>query len=463
VKALGLATCVLLNIQIGFTLYSNNELCAISDINQPRRSMLGSSGETNYGPQILRGVVSERTSPGELFQLFRTGAVTTRNQLQQATGLARSTLTAKVDTLLAAKYLVEDGTIIDGRGRPSTRLQVNDHATTVLIADLGATHGRLAVCTAAGEVLSEQIIESHIDKGPNVVLGAVMKDLDRLLQQSGRQRNALRGVAVGVPGPVDWHHGRPARSISMPSWDHYPVRDHLIDHFGVPAVVDNDANLLGLGEQRRVHQHAHQVLCVKVGTGIGASVVIDGQLLRGTDAAEGDIGHTKVGGVKELCASCGARGCLAAVAGGGAMVRDLRRLGHQPSTSMDVVSLARTGNVDAVAVVTTAGRYLGDVLSTAVSLLNPDVLVIGGDIAHARESFLPALRETLLRQSQPLATARLRVEPSVLGDHAGITGAAQMLADAIFNREAVNAVCQGMPAEPDRHATVNTPAHVEAS
>ena len=186
--------------------------------------------------------MSERTSAGELFQLFRAGAVSTRNQLQRVTGLARSTVTAKVDALLAAEYLLEDGSVIDGPGRPSIRLRVNDHATTVLVADLGATHGRLAVCTAAGEVLSEEVVESHIDKGPSFVLGTVMKDLDRLLKHSGRQPSSLRRVAAGVPGPVDFQSGSIARSISMPGWDHYSVRDHLVDHFGVPAVVDNDAN-----------------------------------------------------------------------------------------------------------------------------------------------------------------------------------------------------------------------------
>jgi predicted NBD/HSP70 family sugar kinase len=180
------------------------------------------------------------------------------------------------------------------RGRPSTRLRINDQASTVVVADLGRTHGRLAVSTAAGEVISEMVIESLIDKGPSTVLDMVTSELDGLLKQSGRPPESLRGVALGVPGPVDWHSGRIARSISMPGWDNYPVRDHLTSHYAVPALVDNDANLLGLGEQRRIYPSAHLVLFVKVGTGIGASMIIDGDLLRGSDAAEGDIGHAKI-------------------------------------------------------------------------------------------------------------------------------------------------------------------------
>jgi predicted NBD/HSP70 family sugar kinase len=378
-------------------------------------------------------------SAGELLQLFRTGSVATRSELQRVTGLARSTVTYKLDALLAAGYLVEDGSIADGRGRPSTRLRINDQLTTILVADLGATHGRLAVATPAGDVLIESVIESNIGKGPDAVLAMVTRKLDQLLRRSGRTPSSLRGAAIGVPGPVNWQSGRIARSISMPGWDNYPVQDHLADYYQMPTVVDNDANLMGLGEQRRIYPNAHQVLFIKVGTGIGASVIIDGELLRGTDSAEGDIGHAKITGVEETCSSCGARGCLAAIASGRAMVRDLRRLGHQPATLRDVVQLIRAGNPDAVRVVTAAGRALGDVLSTAVSLLNPDVVVIGGDAVHARERFLPGVRETLLARSQPLATARLAIAPSALADRAGIMGGAAMVADVIFGSAAVDA------------------------
>jgi predicted NBD/HSP70 family sugar kinase len=347
-------------------------------------------------------------------------------------------VTFRIDALLDAGYLVEDGSIVDGRGRPSTRLRVNDHLTTILVADLGATHGRLAVGTPAGDVLVESVIESNISKGPEAALAMVTRKLDQLLNRSGRTRSSLRGAAIGVPGPVNRHTGRIARSISMPGWDNYSVQDHLNDYFGVPAVVDNDANLMGLGEQRRVYPDTHQVLFIKVGTGIGASVIIDGELLRGTDSAEGDIGHAKITGSKKRAAvvapaavsrpsQADARWCGICVVSARAV-----HLG-------DVVQLVRAGNPDAVRIVTAAGLALGDVLSTAVSLLNPDVVVIGGDVVHAHERFMLGVRDTLLARSQPLATARLTIAPSALGDRAGITGAAATVADVIFGSAAVDA------------------------
>jgi predicted NBD/HSP70 family sugar kinase len=385
-------------------------------------------------------VPSGLNSTGELLQLFRRGAVATRSELQQATGLARSTVTYKIDALLTAQYLVEDGSIGDGRGRPATRLRVNDGAATVLVADLGMTHGRLAVSTAGGEVFAETVIESSIDKGPETVLATVFGELEAMLAGSGRERSTLRGVGLGLPGPIDWQTGRVARSLSMPGWDHYPVRERVADHFAVTVAVDNDANLLGLGEQRRVYPNAHLILFVKVGTGVGSSLIIDGEVLRGADSVEGDIGHAKIPGIEETCSSCGARGCLAATASGRAMVRDLRRLGLEPVTARDVVDLVRVGNPDAVRVVTAAGAALGDVLSTAVSLLNPDLVVIGGDIAQAHEHFLLGVRQSLLSRCQPLATSHLRIAPSQLGARAGIAGAAAMVADAVFGSAAVDAI-----------------------
>ena len=252
------------------------------------------------------GLLSGLSSAGELLQLFRTGEVATRSELQRVTGLARSTVAPKVDALLTAGYLVEDGSIIDGRGRPSTRLRVNDQATTILVADLGATHGRLAVGTPAGDVLVESVIESNIGKAPDAVLAMVTRKLDQLLKRSGRTRSSLRGTAIGVPGPVNLQAGRIARSISMPGWDDYPVHDHLVDYFGVPAVMDNDANLMGLGEQRRIYQRPSGAV-IKVGTGIGASLIIDGGC-SGVPTQRRRNGQAKITGVEETaewrCTCC---------------------------------------------------------------------------------------------------------------------------------------------------------------
>ena len=130
-------------------------------------------------------VVQETNSQGDLLQLFRSGRASTRNDVRRVTGLARSTVAYKIEALLNAGFLIEDGSLADGRGRPSTRLRVNDHQTTVLAADLGMTHGRLAVSTAAGDVLAETVIESSIRRDPETVLALIAEEFDRLWSHGG--------------------------------------------------------------------------------------------------------------------------------------------------------------------------------------------------------------------------------------------------------------------------------------
>ena len=378
------------------------------------------------------------TSPGQLLQLFRSGHVATRRELQDVTGLARSTVTLRVDALLRAGLLVEGGTGGPTGGRRAVQLAFDDHSPTVLTADLGATHGRLAACTPAGEVLTERVIDTHVARGPERVLARVCDLIERLREYAGRAPASVCGVGMGVPGPVDHAGKRAVRPHIMPGWHDFPIGAYLEDRLGVPACVDNDANVMALGEQRVAQPGDRSLLFVKVGTGIGAALVLGGEIFRGADGAEGDIGHAKIAGLETVCA-CGAAGCLASSASGGAMARDLREAGLHAKTCSDVVVLAQRGEPLALNVLREASRLLGRVLATVISMVNPERLVIGGDIAHVHEHFLPGLRETLAQLTQPLASANLTISTSQLGDRAGTLGAAVMVTDAVFGADAVDA------------------------
>jgi predicted NBD/HSP70 family sugar kinase len=262
--------------------------------------------------------------------------------------------------------------------------------------------------------------------------------LEELRDQSERRRESVCGVGMGVPGPVDHARERVVRPHIMPGWHDFPIAQFLQDHLGVPACVDNDANVMALGEQRVAYPDAHSLLFVKVGTGIGAALVLDGTVFRGADGAEGDIGHAKIAGLDSVCA-CGARGCLASAASGGAIARDLREDGLRAKTCRDAVRLAQRGEPAALNRLREASQLLGRVLATVISMVNPERLVLGGDIAHVHEHFLPGLRETLAQLSQPLASANLTISTSRLGDLAGTLGAAVMVTDAVFSADAVDA------------------------
>lgn len=376
---------------------------------------------------------------GAILDLVRNGRADTRAELAALTGLARSTVAQRVDTLLAGKLLVPRG---DGRstgGRPPTRLAFNRDAGLVLCGDLGATHSRVAVTDLAGEVLAQTRRDIPIAEGPEPVLDWLERAFDGLVAEVGRDRASVRGVGVGLPGPVEFATGRPVNPPIMPGWDRYPVGERLADRYGVPALVDNDVNIMAVGEHWSTWRDQAFLLFVKMGTGIGSGIVAGGHVHRGADGAAGDIGHIFVPDHGEIVCRCGNLGCLEAFAGGRALATRLREQGLDTHTSLDVVDRVRAGDPAATQLVREAGRAVGGVLAACVNMLNPAVVVIGGDLARADEPLLAGVREVVYRRSLPLATGHLRIVRSALDDAAGVLGAAVMVIEEILAPAAVDA------------------------
>jgi len=270
------------------------------------------------------------------------------------------------------------------------------------------------------------------------VLAWLRDCFDRMLAESGRTPADVRGVGVGVPGPVEFATGRPVNPPIMPGWDNHPISDELGDHYDAPVLVDNDVNLMALGEHWSTWPDAEHLLYVKVGTGIGCGIVAGGEIHRGAEGAAGDIGHVRVTADESVVCRCGNVGCLEAVAGGRAIAARLRELGLATESSRDVVGQVRAGNPEAVRLVREGGRTLGDVLASVVNFFNPAVIVIGGDVADAHEQLLAGVREVVYQRSLPLATRHLRVVRSSLGDRAGVLGAAMMVTEHVLAPEAVD-------------------------
>jgi predicted NBD/HSP70 family sugar kinase len=270
------------------------------------------------------------------------------------------------------------------------------------------------------------------------VLGWLEETFDALLKQANRTRDDVRGVGVGVPGPVEFVTGTPVAPPIMPGWDGYGVAAHLRERYGAPVLVDNDVNIMALGEYWARWRDTAHLLFVKVGTGIGCGVITDGRIHRGAQGAAGDIGHIHVPDHDDVICRCGNLGCLEAVAGGGAMAARLSEAGIPAENSRDVVRHVRDGRPEAMRLVRQAGRELGGVLASAVNFFNPGVIVIGGDIAHADEHLLAGVREVVYRRSTALATRSIRIARSTLDDRAGVIGAAVMVIEAVLAPDAVD-------------------------
>ncbi|MBQ0887074.1 ROK family protein [Streptomyces sp. RM72] len=389
-------------------------------------------------------MTSNQVSAGEVLQLIRSGRANTRADLQRATGLSRSTVGQRLDLLNRAGWLRHTTGTSTG-GRPCDQIEFDPGHASVIAVDLETRHARAAVLDLAGTVMAEYTGELDIADGPDQVLDRVARWLPDLIEAAGTVPAAICGIGLSVPGPVHWEVGRVVQPPIMPGWDQYPIRERLQEAYAlhvsgdadngrpVPVFVDNDANLMALAEQQANHRDCGSFVLVKVSTGIGAGVVIGNEVYRGIDGGAGDIGHIRLHDHPEALCMCGSYGCLAAVASGRALARTLAELGLPTSSGSDVRRLLAEGNPEAIRLAQQAGHVVGAVLATVVTLLNPGVLMIAGDLAGI--PFTTGVREVLYQRAMPRTTANLTIVSSQLGDHAGLVGAAAMVVGLLYSAE----------------------------
>ena len=389
---------------------------------------------------VARGTGMGSPEAGEVFQILRDGRARTKAELATLTGLARSTVSSRVDALLAAGLVRPAGEAVSTGGRPPARIAFNPLAGLTLAVDLGATHVTVAVADLAGHILASRTRPQDIAEGPEVVLDGALADAHTLLAGIDAAPARLVGVGIGVPGPVEHSTGRPTNPPIMPGWDRFDVPGYVQRSFAVPVLVDNDVNILALGEQAVSWPGVNDLIFVKVSTGIGAGIISGGRLQRGAQGSAGDMGHVQVPYSRDSPRPPGDERDLEAIASGTAIAAELRSQGIQARTSADVVALVRLGDPAAIAATRQAGREVGEVLATVVNMLNPSLIVIGGSISHAGEHLLAGVREVVYRRSIPLATQHLGIVQSQAGETAGVRGAAIMVTQHVLAPANVDAL-----------------------
>jgi predicted NBD/HSP70 family sugar kinase len=372
---------------------------------------------------------------GQILSLFRSRGPLTRGEVMESTGLGRSTVNQRLDALLSAGLLVPAGESASTGGRRPGRFAFNAQAGITLVADVGASGLRTAICDLAGSVLADRAARIDVASGPVEVLGVVDKCFGALLSEVGRGRQDVKGVAISVPGPVQYATGRVVSPPIMTGWDRFDIPGYFRERYRGNVLIDNDVNAMAVGEQRICYPDVDHLAFLKLGTGVGCGIIAGGQVLRGAQGAAGDIGHTRVTvtdmAEKPVCL-CGNTGCVEAYAGGWALIRDLRAAGRHVDTVDDVVTLIRAGDPAAARLARRAGRILGDAVADVVSVLNPAVVVIGGQLAHAEEQLLAGIREVVYQRCLPLATSSLQLVRTRLDLRAGVVGLALLLTDAIL-------------------------------
>lgn len=368
----------------------------------------------------------------DVLAVLRKGEPLTKTELAQITGQARSTVALRLDALVGSGLVKVLDEAVSTGGRPSLSYAFNDKAGVVLVADIGASHAYLGVADLGGELLAQERESLAISDGPTAVLDEALVVWRRQLKALGLGAGDVRGAGIGLPGPVEHSTGRPVSPPIMPGWDGFDVPHHISAEFGVPVFVDNDVNILALGEWTNSYPDETDILVVKVATGIGAGVVSAGRLVRGAQGAAGDIGHVQVIGDDGRSCRCGQIGCLEAYASGRGIAETIREQGGSAETTDDVVALVRAGDASTTQLSRDAGRLIGRVLSMCVALLNPGRIVIGGEMAMVGETLLAGVRETIYKRSQPLATRQLSVVTMRDPASGGLRGAARLVLDEIL-------------------------------
>jgi glucokinase-like ROK family protein len=366
---------------------------------------------------------------------FAPGGIS-RVEIARRLGLTRAAVTVIVNDLLESGLIREAESINVRSGRPPVVLEINPARGYVVGVDFGATHLSVLVADLSARILEEIEIPLDIQSGPKVCLAEADRLVRETLAKAGLSLDDVLAIGVGVPGPMVTEIGMVVSPPIMPGWDRYPIRDTLEKMWGCPVSVSNDAELGALGEWAAGAGRGERNLAyIKVGTGIGAGLLLDGQIYHGVTGSAGEIGHLTIDENGPLC-TCGNHGCLEAIAGGRAIaaqaqqaVREGKRTALaaiQPVeniTVRDVAAAARRGDLLAQQILTRAGTHIGIAIAGLVNLFNPGMVIIGGGVAQTGDILLEPMRQAVQRRSLPAATRVVRITTAMLGRRSSSLGA----------------------------------------
>jgi len=377
-------------------------------------------------------------SSGRLLQLFRDGQPHTKAEMAEITGLARSTISLRLDPLIELGLIAPATSATSTGGRPSARLLLNEESYVVAGVDFGATHAVASLADLSGKILVSIDTKRLISDGPEVCLRWMIEEIRHLLAGLKIDEDRLLAIGIGVPGPVEHESGKPANPPIMPGWDGFDIPARVNQDLKAKVLVDNDVNVMSVGERHLTYPDVDHLIFLKAATGIGSGIISDGRLQRGSQGTAGDIGHVRVSRGDNIACRCGNYGCLEAVAGSPAVIKNVNDAGLPVRNMSDLVDATKRSKVEAIQAVRQAGRDIGEVLSTCVSLMNPSIIVIGGSMASAGEHLIAGVREAVYSRSMPLASESLSIVQSKAGKEVGIIGASVMAIEHVLDAETID-------------------------
>lgn len=370
---------------------------------------------------------------GEIFSLIANKRATSRAEILKACGLSRVTVTQRINGLLSAGLIRETEETMPSGGRPTRVLGLNHSAGFLLAANIGESHIHLAIMDMTPTILVEETIPFVEKQNPQATLTMIATHFLSLMEKRDDKSAVLVGISLSLPTPVDSTHGCVTGPSILPGWEQFDIIGTLKKRFNTPVYVENDVNLMTLYEHRHHFSHVSDMFFIKMGTGIGSGIITGGALFRGARGAAGDIGHIQFNTEPAPLCRCGKFGCVEARAAGWAIGRDLETHGYQAKNAQDVVELLENRVPEAMMYIRKSGQTIGEVASNVVSILNPDLIVVGGTLAQCGEFLLSGIRELVYQRCLPLATQNLQIVLSASKTDSALYGAACLLLEEQMN------------------------------
>ncbi|KPL79238.1 hypothetical protein ADN00_04200 [Ornatilinea apprima] len=381
-------------------------------------------------------------------QLIRRFDGSSKEELVDYTGYSRSKVNRVIQSLLDKRIIVETGKSKNTGGRRAVIFSLNGQLGLVAGVYVGATSIDLVLTDLSGRWLARSSEVAFVKDGPYKTLDRISEIIGQMVSSNGYTNEDVIGMGIGVPGPVDFSLGSLISPTIMPGWDKFPVVPYIHQAFPKAyVVVDNDVNMMAVGELiKGVGKGVKNLIFAKIGTGIGAGIICEGKIYRGTYGCAGDIAHICVDKNGPICV-CGNTGCLEALAGGPAIANqgvkaiqegrqtvlsEYYKRNNGSLTSIDIGNAAREGDAVAIEIIRNSGRIIGEVIAGLVNFFNPGMIIIGGGVSKLGNLFLSSIRQSILKRSLPLATRDLSILFSDLGDDAGVIGAVSMAMDMMF-------------------------------
>lgn len=358
-----------------------------------------------------------------------------RTELADRMGLTRAAVSLIITDLLESGIIQEAEIRSAPSGRPPVTLEVNPDRGLVAAIDMGATHMSIALADFTARILKEIEVPLEIKQGPEICLAEANQHLLSLLESQGLSLDNLSAVGIGVPGPVITEAGMVVAPPIMPGWDHYPIRDTLEKMWQCPITLNNDAELGALGEWAYgAGRGERNIAYIKVGSGIGAGLILNQQIYGGTTGAAGEIGHLTIDANGPLC-NCGNHGCLEAFAGGHAIATQgqllaksgkrtlLSDLTPDSITAAAVAEAARRGDLHAQEIIRKAGTYIGIAIAGLINLFNPGIVIIGGGVAQVGDLITVPIRQAVRERAMRASEQSVRIITGMLGRRSLLIGA----------------------------------------